>query len=268
MPRPPCAELLTAAVAEQPAVWLRDGGVIASGFDAELDELRAINANCDAFLLDLEARERERTGIPNLRVQFNKVHGFYIEVTQGQKDKVPDNYQRRQTLKNAERFITPELKAFEDKALSASERALAREKFLFERLLDELGAFIDPLSRLARALSSLDALAALAERAQALDWCAPEFVSHPAIEIQAGRHPVVEARLAETRGIPFQANDCRLDAKRRLLLITGPNMGGKSTFMRQVALIALLASDGQLCAGPRLSPGAAGRHPHPHRRRR
>ncbi|MBB5204083.1 DNA mismatch repair protein MutS [Inhella inkyongensis] len=241
---PAVRELLAAAVAEQPAVWLRDGGVIAAGFDAELDELRAINANCDAFLLDLEARERERTGIANLRVQFNKVHGFYIEVTQGQKDKVPDNYQRRQTLKNAERFITPELKAFEDKALSASERALAREKFLFERLLDELAAFIDPLSRLARALAALDALAALAERAQALNWCAPEFVSHPAIDIQAGRHPVVEARLAETRGVPFQANDCRLDAKRRLLLITGPNMGGKSTFMRQVALIALLASMG------------------------
>ncbi|WP_374437029.1 DNA mismatch repair protein MutS [Inhella sp.] len=241
---PQVAELLRAALAEQPAVWLRDGGVIASGFDAELDELRAINANCDAFLLDLELRERERTGIPNLRVQFNKVHGFYIEVTQGQKDKVPDNYQRRQTLKNAERFITPELKAFEDKALSASERALAREKFLFERLLDDLGGFVQALATVARALASLDVLAALAERAATLNWCAPEFVSYPCIDIQAGRHPVVEARLAETKGIAFQPNDCRLDAKRRLLVITGPNMGGKSTFMRQVALIALLASMG------------------------
>jgi DNA mismatch repair protein MutS len=241
---PEVAALLRAALQEQPAVWLRDGGVIADGFDAELDELRAINANCDAFLLALEVRERERTGIHNLRVQFNKVHGFYIEVTQGQKDKVPDDYQRRQTLKNAERFITPELKAFEDKALSASERALAREKLLFERLLDSLGAEVAPLSLLARALASLDALAALAERAQSLNWCAPEFVAHPCVDIQAGRHPVVEARLAETQGIAFQPNDCRLDAKRRLLVITGPNMGGKSTFMRQVALITLLASIG------------------------
>ncbi len=241
---PELAALLQAALLEQPAVWLRDGGVMADGFDAELDELRAINANCDAFLLALEVRERERTGIHNLRVQFNKVHGFYIEVTQGQKDKVPADYQRRQTLKNAERFITPELKTFEDKALSASERALAREKLLYERLLDALGAEVAALGLLARALASLDALAALAERAQSLQWCAPEFVSHPAIEIQAGRHPVVEARLAETQGIAFQPNDCRLDAKRRLLVITGPNMGGKSTFMRQVALITLLASIG------------------------
>jgi len=241
---PRVAELLLASLQPQPAVWLRDGGVIADGFDAELDELRAINANCDAFLLALEEREKARTGIPNLRVQFNKVHGFYIEVTQGQKDKVPADYQRRQTLKNAERFITPELKTFEDKALSASERALAREKFLFERLLDDLGADIGPLSELARAIAALDALAALAERAQTLNWCAPEFVGYPAIEIQAGRHPVVESRLAETRGVAFQPNDCRLDAKRRLLVITGPNMGGKSTFMRQVALIALLASVG------------------------
>ncbi|MBH9552905.1 DNA mismatch repair protein MutS [Inhella gelatinilytica] len=241
---PGVEDLLRTALMEQPAVWLRDGGVIATGFDAELDELRAINANCDAFLLDLEAREREATGIPNLRVQFNKVHGFYIEVTQGQKDKVPDRYQRRQTLKNAERFITPELKAFEDKALSASERALAREKFLFERLLDDLSTFVEPLALTARALASLDVLAALAERAATLNWCAPEFVSYPCIDIQAGRHPVVEARLAETKGTAFQPNDCRLDAKRRLLVITGPNMGGKSTFMRQVALIALLAAMG------------------------
>jgi DNA mismatch repair protein MutS len=241
---PAVLDLLQRAVAEQPAVWLRDGGVIANGFDAELDELRAINANCDAFLLDLEQRERERTGIANLRVQFNKVHGFYIEVTQGQKDKVPPDYQRRQTLKNAERFITPELKTFEDKALSASERALAREKFLFEQLLDALGAEVGALAQLARALASLDALGALADRAAQLNWCAPQFVNHPCIDIQAGRHPVVEARLAETSGTAFQANSCRLDAKRRLLVITGPNMGGKSTFMRQVALITLLASIG------------------------
>ena len=236
--------LLTAAITDEPAVLLRDGGVIATGFDAALDELRGISENCDAFLLALEARERERTGIPNLRVQYNKVHGFYIEVTQGQASKVPADYQRRQTLKNAERFITPELKAFEDKALSAQERALAREKLLFEQLLDQLQAFIEPLSALARALASLDALAALAERANTLNWCRPEFVREPCIQIESGRHPVVEARLLETGNGSFMANDCRLDAAQKMLVITGPNMGGKSTFMRQVALIALLAAMG------------------------
>jgi DNA mismatch repair protein MutS len=236
--------LLTRAIAEEPAVMLRDGGVIADGFDAALDELRAIAQNCDAFLLDLESRERIRTGIANLRVQFNRVHGFYIEVTQGQIDKVPADYQRRQTLKNAERYITPELKAFEDKALSAQERALAREKALFEQVLDALQPQVAALSDLARALGSLDALAALAERATTLGWCRPQFVREPCIDIVGGRHPVVEARLAETGGGPFMANDCRLDASRKMLVITGPNMGGKSTYMRQVALIALLASMG------------------------
>jgi DNA mismatch repair protein MutS len=243
-PSPEIAALLQRAIADEPAVLLRDGGVIATGFDAELDELRAISQNCDAFLLDLEARERARTGIANLRVQFNKVHGFYIEVTQSQAGKVPADYQRRQTLKNAERYITPELKAFEDKALSAQERSLAREKMLYERVLDELQAHIAALSALARALAALDALSALAERAATLDWCRPEFVAMPCVEIAAGRHPVVEARLRETGGGAFIANDCRLDATRRMLVITGPNMGGKSTFMRQVALIALLGSIG------------------------
>jgi DNA mismatch repair protein MutS len=236
--------LLSSAIAEEPAVMLRDGGVIADGFDAALDELRAIATNCDAFLLDLESRERARTGIANLRVQFNRVHGFYIEVTQGQIDKVPLDYQRRQTLKNAERYITPELKAFEDKALSAQERALAREKAIFEQVLDALQPQVAALSDLARALGSLDALAALAERATTLGWCRPQFVREPCIDIVGGRHPVVEARLAETGGGPFMANDCRLDASRKMLVITGPNMGGKSTYMRQVALIALLASMG------------------------
>jgi DNA mismatch repair protein MutS len=240
---PGVAEML-AAIADDPAALLRDGGVIAPGVDHDLDELRGIAQNCDAFLLDLEARERARTGIPNLRVQFNKVHGFFIEVTAGQKDKVPLDYQRRQTLKNAERFITPELKAFEDKALSAQERALAREKWLYEQLLDALQPQLPVLGALARALAALDGLAALAERASALDWCRPQFVSYPCIEIEAGRHPVVEARLRQTRGTPFIANHCRLDAKTRMLVITGPNMGGKSTFMRQVALIVLLASMG------------------------
>ncbi|HEU5297518.1 MAG TPA: DNA mismatch repair protein MutS [Burkholderiaceae bacterium] len=235
---------LRTTLADDPAVQLRDGGVIASGHDPELDDLRAIGENGDAYLLALEVRERARTGIGNLRVQFNRVHGYYIEVTSGQLDKVPTDYQRRQTMKNAERFITPELKAFEDKALAAEERALARERLLWERLLDALAPHVAELAALARALAQLDALVNLAQRARSLRWCAPQFVSHPCIDIQRGRHPVVEARLAETQGQPFIANDCRLDARTRVLIITGPNMGGKSTYMRQVALIVLLASIG------------------------
>ncbi len=237
------AELLQ-AVAEEPAVLLRDGGVFAAGVDETLDELRGITQNCDAFLLALEVRERERTQINNLRVQFNKVHGFYIEVTASQLAKVPADYQRRQTLKNAERYITPELKTFEDKALSAQERALAREKYLYEQLLDALQPHLGALLALGRALAALDGLATLAERALALNWCRPQFVSYPCIEIEAGRHPVVQARLHETGGPAFIANDCRLDARTRMLLITGPNMGGKSTYMRQVALVVLLAAMG------------------------
>ncbi|MDP3706764.1 MAG: DNA mismatch repair protein MutS [Polaromonas sp.] len=243
-PPPGCAELLGRYVLDEPAALIRDGGVINHGCDADLDELRAIQTNCDEFLLDLEGREKARTGIANLRVQFNKVHGFYIEVTQGQLDKVPDDYRRRQTLKNAERYITPELKAFEDKALSAQERALAREKWLYEQLLDQLQDFIPALSRLARALASLDALCALAERSLTLNWCAPVFVTAPCIDIAQGRHPVVEARLAELGAGAFIANDCQLTGKSRMQVITGPNMGGKSTYMRQVALIVLLASVG------------------------
>jgi DNA mismatch repair protein MutS len=239
-----CAELLQMALLEEPASLLRDGGIIADGLDAELDELRGIQTNCDAFLLDLETREKERTGIANLRVQFNKVHGFYIEVTQGQLDKVPDDYRRRQTLKNAERFITPELKTFEDKALSAQERALAREKWLYEGLLDQLQPFVPALTELAQAMASLDVLCALTERSLTLNWCAPEFTKEPCIEIRQGRHPVVEARLAELSGASFIANDTVLGPKQRLQIITGPNMGGKSTYMRQVALIVLLASIG------------------------
>jgi DNA mismatch repair protein MutS len=244
MPPPGCAEALVRAIQEEPAALVRDGGVIATGLDAELDELRAIQDNCDSFLLDLESRERARSGIGNLRVQFNKVHGFYIEVSQGQLDKVPADYRRRQTLKNAERFITPELKAFEDKALSAQERALAREKWLYEQLLDQLQAHVPALTRLARALASLDALCALAERSLTLGWCRPQFTKEPGIEITAGRHPVVEERLAETGHGGFIANDTRLGPKQRMQIITGPNMGGKSTYMRQVALIVLLASMG------------------------
>jgi DNA mismatch repair protein MutS len=244
------------AIAADPAALLRDGGVIASGVDAELDELRAISTRADAYLLDLEQRERSRTGISNLRVQYNRVHGFYIEVTSSGLDKVPADYQRRQTLKNAERFITPELKAFEDKALSAQERALAREKWLFEQMLDALQVHLPALAALARALACLDALACLAERSAALGWCRPEFVPYPCIDIEGGRHPVVEARLNEQGRGQFIPNDCRLDARTRMLVITGPNMGGKSTFMRQVALICLLASIGSFvpAAACRLGP--------------
>ncbi len=254
-----CAALLRRYVLDEPAALIRDGGVINHGCDADLDELRAIQTNCDAFLLDLEGRERARTGIANLRVQFNKVHGFYIEVTQGQTAKVPDDYRRRQTLKNAERYITPELKAFEDKALSAQERALAREKWLYEQLLDQLQDFIPALSRLARALAALDALCALAERSLTLNWSAPVFVKEPCIDITQGRHPVVEARLLETGSGAFIANDCcmtGMNGKGRMQIITGPNMGGKSTYMRQVALIVLLASVGSYvpASGCRLGP--------------
>ena len=241
---PECANLIAASISPEPAAMVRDGGVIASGFDADLDELRAIQTNCDAFLLDLEVREKARSGIATLRVQFNRVHGFYIEVSTAQAAKVPDDYRRRQTLKNAERFITPELKAFEDKALSAQERALAREKWLFEQVLDQLQAFVPMLTRTAQALAALDALCTLTERALTLDWCAPQFVEQPCIDITQGRHPVVQARLAELSSGNFIANDTRLGARQRMQIITGPNMGGKSTYMRQVALIVLLAGMG------------------------
>ncbi len=238
------AQLIERAISPQCAALVRDGGVFAPGYDAELDELRDIQNNCDSFLLDLEVKERARTGIHNLRVQFNKVHGFFIEVTQGQLERIPADYKRRQTLKNAERFITPELKAFEDKALSAQERALAREKWLYEQLLETLQSWVQPLSRLAHSLAKLDALTALAERSHSLGWCRPEFVNHPCIEIRQGRHPVVESRLAQSSGKAFISNSTELGPKHRMQIITGPNMGGKSTYMRQVALIVLLASMG------------------------
>jgi DNA mismatch repair protein MutS len=244
LPPSGCVERLAATLKEDPAALVRDGGVIATGHDADLDELRAIQDNCDGFLLELEARERARSGIANLRVQYNKVHGFYIEVSQGQLQKVPDDYRRRQTLKNAERFITPELKAFEDKALSAQERALAREKWLYEQLLDALQEHVPCLARLARALATVDALCALAERSLTLNWSRPQFMREPGIEITQGRHPVVEARLAETTGGAFIPNDTRLGPKQRMQIITGPNMGGKSTYMRQVAIVCLLAAMG------------------------
>ena len=231
-----CVDLLTRAVMEEPSAMIRDGGVFARGFDAELDELRALSENAGQFLVDLETRERARTGIANLRVEYNKVHGFYIEVTNGQADKVPDDYRRRQTLKNCERYITPELKAFEDKALSAQDRALAREKMLYDQLLADLAPHIGCLQTIARALAQVDVLVALASHALRHNWCAPQLVDAPCLTIVEGRHPVVENQIER-----FIANDCTLSNERRLLLITGPNMGGKSTFMRQVALITLLA---------------------------
>ncbi|QKS63348.1 DNA mismatch repair protein MutS [Cupriavidus gilardii] len=249
-----CLDLLSRAIAPEPSTAVRDGGVIARGYDAELDELRDISENCGQFLIDLEARERTRTGIANLRVEYNRVHGFYIEVTNGQADKVPDDYRRRQTLKNAERYITPELKAFEDKALSAQDRALAREKQLYEALLQLLLPHIGELRRVAAALSRLDVLAALGERARTLDWSCPERVDENVIDIVQGRHPVVEGQLA-AESTPFIANDCQLTEARKLLLITGPNMGGKSTFMRQTALIVLLACVGAYVPARRATVG-------------
>ena len=245
-PLPLLAGQLSRAILPEPAAIVREGGVINDGFDAELDELRGIQTNCGQFLIALEARERERTGIANLKVEYNRVHGFYIEVTHANAQKVPEDYRRRQTLKNAERYITPELKTFEDKALSAQDRALAREKYLYEKLLDELALNLSTLQRLAAALAELDALATLAERAAALGYSAPEFTDEEKIEIEAGRHPVVEKQIDE-----FIANDTRLDAGRRLLLITGPNMGGKSTYMRQTALIVLLAHVGSFVPAKR-----------------
>jgi len=233
------ASILQRSLKAEPSSVLREGGVIADGFDAELDELRGIQTNCGDFLLALEARERARTGIATLKVEYNRVHGFYIEVTHAQSVNVPDDYRRRQTLKNAERYITPELKTFEDKALSANDRALAREKFLYEQLLDQLAPFIPQLQRIAAAIAELDVLATFAERAATLNFSAPQFSDDAQINIAQGRHPVVEAQVER-----FTPNDTTLSDTRRMLLITGPNMGGKSTYMRQVALIALLAHVG------------------------
>ncbi len=242
--------LLGAAIKAEPAAVVREGGVIADGYDAELDELRAIQSNCGEFLMQLEARERERSGIANLKVEYNRVHGFYIEVTRTQADKVPDEYRRRQTLKNAERFITPELKSFEDKALSAQERALAREKHLYDGLLEKLSAHIARLQAVAAAIAELDLLSTFAERAAALDYCRPEFAEEPMIDIEGGRHPVVERQVEQ-----FIANNARLSDTRQMLIVTGPNMGGKSTFMRQVALIALLAHCGSFVPAQRARLG-------------
>jgi DNA mismatch repair protein MutS len=234
------AALLVRAILEQPAVLLRDGGVLREGFDAELDELRQLSTNADQFLIDLEARERAASGIPTLKVGYNRVHGYYIEITHAHSDKAPTHYTRRQTIKGAERYITEELKQFEDKVLSAKERALMREKALYEQILDALIARLEPLRDAAAAFSEIDVLASLAERAHALNWTMPTLDAAPGIDIVRGRHPVVEA----VRSDPFEPNGLQLDPSRRMLVITGPNMGGKSTYMRQAALIVLLAHIG------------------------
>ena len=244
--------LLEKAIIDNPPMLIRDGGVIASGYDDELDDLRAIAENADQYLVDLESRERERTGIATLKLGYNRVHGYYIEISKLQAEKAPVEYVRRQTLKAAERYITPELKEFEDKVLGARERALTREKFLYEELLDKLHEVLGELQLCASGLAELDVLTCFAERSQTLGLTKPELSDSPCIEIEGGRHLVVEQVIDS----PFIANDLSLDETQRLLVITGPNMGGKSTYMRQAALIVILAHVGsfvpadRLCVGP------------------
>jgi DNA mismatch repair protein MutS len=237
---PELCELLSKALVESPPVVMRDGGVLAEGYDEELDELRSISENAGEYLVDIERREREATGLSTLKVGYNRVHGYYIEISRQQSDQAPDTYQRRQTLKNVERFITPELKQFEDKALSSRSRALAREKFLYEALVERIAEDLLPLQTTSRAICDLDVLACFAERADALSLSRPSFSEEAQLDISNGRHPVVE----QVSDKPFIANNTLLNEQRRMLLITGPNMGGKSTYMRQNALIVLLAHCG------------------------
>ncbi|MGD2007719.1 MAG: DNA mismatch repair protein MutS [Cellvibrionales bacterium] len=249
---PELVALLTRALIDNPPVVIRDGGVIADGYDEELDELRNISRNAGDYLVEIEQRERAATGLSSLKVGYNRVHGYYIEISKAQAEAAPDSYVRRQTLKNAERFITPELKTFEDKALSSRSRALARERALYEELVSTLQGHLGELQLTASSLCDLDVLACFAERASSLRWVRPEFQTPPLLDIEAGRHPVVEQAL----DTPFIANNTLLDSQRRMLLITGPNMGGKSTYMRQTALIALLAHVGAFVPASRaqLSP--------------
>jgi len=251
---PTPADLLTAAIATTPSVQVRDGGVIAPGYDEELDSLRTLSTNQANVLLEIETRERTRTGISNLRVEYNRVHGFFIEVSRGQLDKVPDDYRRRQTLKNAERYITPELKTWEDKVLSAQDRALAREKWLYDQVIESLSDWVASLNMAAHALAEIDTLAALAHHASTQDWVAPHLLDNAVIDIEAGRHPTVERSIER-----FTPNDCTLNAQRSLVIVTGPNMGGKSTYMRQVALIALLARIGSYVPATRARIGTIDR---------
>ena len=232
--------LLARAIIENPPVTIRDGGVIASGYDAELDELLTLSENAGDYLIKLEEQEKARTGFSTLKVGYNRVHGYYIEISRLQAKDAPVDYIRRQTLKNAERFITPELKTFEDKALSARDRALAREKLLYDALIEQLIPSIPALQACAHGIAEIDVLANFAERAAHLHWCCPQLSNEAGVKIIAGRHPVVES-VSEK---PFVPNDVHLDLRQRMLLITGPNMGGKSTYMRQIALIVLLAHIG------------------------
>jgi DNA mismatch repair protein MutS len=234
---PEVVALLDAAIIDEPPMLIRDGGVIKTGFDPELDNLRALSANADQFLVDLESQEQQKTGINSLKVAYNRVHGFYIEVSKSQSEAVPTEYVRRQTLKAVERYITPELKAFEDKVLSARERSLTREKYLYEALLQQLGEDLAGLQQCALALAQLDVLTCFAIGADRHDWSAPALTDARVLDIEAGKHPVVEQVLEQT----FIANDLHLDDRTSMLLITGPNMGGKSTYMRQTALIVILA---------------------------
>ena len=231
---------LQSAIIDNPPVVIRDGGVIAAGFDGELDELRGISENAGQYLIDIETREREATGISTLKVGYNRVHGYFIEISKAQSDKAPVEYVRRQTLKNAERFITPELKEFEDKALSSKSRALSREKALYEEVVEGLAQQIAELQQTAAAIGELDVLSNLAERAVTQNYVRPQFVKESGLNIQQGRHPVVEAMIED----PFVANDVTFDEQRKMLIITGPNMGGKSTYMRQIAHIVLMAHIG------------------------
>ena len=237
---PELAELLARAIIDNPPAVIRDGGVLKTGYDAELDELQSLSENAGQYLMDLEIREKARTGLANLKVGYNRVHGYFIELPSKQAESAPADYIRRQTLKGAERFITPELKEFEDKALSAKSRALAREKLLYDELLEHLIGHLADLQDSAAALAELDVLSNLGERALTLDLNRPRFTDEPCMRISQGRHPVVEQVLST----PFVANDLHLDDATRMLIITGPNMGGKSTYMRQTALIVLLAHIG------------------------
>ena len=248
---PEQCELLQKAIVENPPVVIRDGGVIARGYDDELDELLTLSEHAGEFLINLEKQERERTKISTLKVGYNRVHGYYIEISRAQSQHAPVEYIRRQTLKNAERFITPELKTFEDKVLSAKSRALAREKLLYEELLEKLLAHLTPLQLSAEGIATLDVLTNLAERAETLELTAPQLVNEPGVDIKSGRHLVVEQVLED----PFVPNDTMLDDHRKMLIITGPNMGGKSTYMRQTALIVLMAYIGSFVPAKSASIG-------------
>lgn len=243
--------LLIKALVDNPPVTIREGGVIAQGYDAGLDELLALSENAGSFLLELEEREKKRTGLSTLKVGYNRVHGYYIEISRVQAEQAPTDYVRRQTLKNTERFITPELKTFEDKALSSREKALALEKKLYDELLDKILVELSPLQDSARALAELDVLTNLAERADSLNLCCPELTNATGIHVIAGRHPVVESVLP----LPFVPNDIHLNEEQRMLIITGPNMGGKSTYMRQIALIVLLAHMGSFIPAKKATMG-------------